>query len=503
MKNEKILQRNAVSLLRKTAGLFLLLLAGFFQHSIAQVGTTDSTALVALYNSTNGAGWSSSQNWLIGPVASWQGITVTGGRVTEVYLPFNNLSGKLPDQLKKLTALTFLGLPGNAISGKVPASLGNLKSLRNLDLSENNLTGSIPLSIIYLRELKVLNLSRNQLSGTIPASIGLLCNLVTLNLASNKLSGTIPVSIALLQKLTDLFLENNRLTGSIPFSIGFLGNVKQVYLLNNQISGTIPSSVGLLDSLVYFNVANNQLTGSVPASVNNLTRLYLFNIEGNKIENLPNLSGIASLFQLVVSNNKLTFADIEPNISKTLPGSYAPQDSVGTTQVVYVCEGDSLILSADVIEPSPNNSYVWFKSDFSFISESSSSPLLVIPNATIENSGTYLAEISNSNVPDLFLYRKAIYATVTSCAADVVLARSGDTKIYPAPFYNDATIEVTTPRQENLAITIQDANGHVVTTRSGLKTNVKISFGAELKRGFYYITSQHGQKRDVIRVIKK
>jgi hypothetical protein len=502
MKNKRLLQRKLSKLYAVVWMVaFSLLLPAY--KAMAQVTVADSTALVALYNGTAGANWFSATNWLAGPVGTWQGVTVANKRVTEIYLPFNNMTGALPDQLKKLTDLRFLGLPGNQLSGPIPSSLSNLKKLTTLDLSENKFTGSIPASLTFLTKLTNLNLSRNTLSGKIPGTIGLLYNLTYLNLAQNGLTGSIPVSIALMSGLKDLFLENNQLSGNIPAAIGFLEKAEQVYLYGNKLCGPIPSMVGSMDSLVYFNVSSNQLTGAVPSSVASLSRIYLFSIENNQIVDLPNLSGVPSLFQLIVGSNRLTFADIEPNLSKMLPGSYAPQDSVGTNNTITVCEGDSLVLSADVLEASPNNSFMWFKTDFSYISDVSSSPFLILPNVTTADAGVYITEITNSNVPDLYLYRKAVSVQVNTCPVTEATARNGATQVYPAPFEREATVAVTTAKDENLALVVMDEKGHIVSRLDSLKTNTKISIGAELPRGLYYLKSNHGGRNEVVRIIKK
>ena len=55
---------------------------------------TDKEALIALYNSTNGAQWSDNTKWLTdAPVGEWYGVTVEGGRVVKLELENNNLQG--------------------------------------------------------------------------------------------------------------------------------------------------------------------------------------------------------------------------------------------------------------------------------------------------------------------------------------------------------------------------------------------------------------------------
>ena len=94
---------------------------------------SDCEALSDLYDETEGSEWSQSGNWLTeSPLAQWHGVTVSGGRVTEVNLGGNNLSGEIPD------------LEG----------LGNLKTL---DLSDNEeLGGELPLGLMDLLSLETL-----------------------------------------------------------------------------------------------------------------------------------------------------------------------------------------------------------------------------------------------------------------------------------------------------------------------------------------------------------
>ena len=65
--------------------------AGFQANSTVNLSINldrqaDSLALVELYNSTNGPGWTNNDNWLTGSIDTWYGITVSGDRVTEINL---------------------------------------------------------------------------------------------------------------------------------------------------------------------------------------------------------------------------------------------------------------------------------------------------------------------------------------------------------------------------------------------------------------------------------
>jgi Leucine-rich repeat (LRR) protein len=106
--------------------------------------TIDSLALVDLYNSTNGAGWMHTTNWLTSaPISSWYGVTVQSGRVTVINLPYNNLQGSIPNSIGNLSALTELHLDHNKLNGNIPASVNNLGNVWNLVLNNNQLSGDL------------------------------------------------------------------------------------------------------------------------------------------------------------------------------------------------------------------------------------------------------------------------------------------------------------------------------------------------------------------------
>ena len=65
---------------------------------------TDRAALAALYNATDGENWYDN-NWLSdAPLGEWRGVTTNDdGRVIELSLSYNKLSGELPPELVSLS----------------------------------------------------------------------------------------------------------------------------------------------------------------------------------------------------------------------------------------------------------------------------------------------------------------------------------------------------------------------------------------------------------------
>ncbi len=186
---------------------------------------TDSLALVALYNATDGPNWTNSENWLTGPVSTWYGIVMGNDRVTEIWLGQNNLSDSLPASLGQLSSLEILDLGGNGLGGSILEEIGNLVNLRYLWLWGNQMTGTIPASLGQLSNLNILSLNGNNLTGNIPAELGWCNNLWAINLDWNFLDGEIPVELCNIENLSSAnFASNNFDEGSCAAVTCLLSN---------------------------------------------------------------------------------------------------------------------------------------------------------------------------------------------------------------------------------------------------------------------------------------
>ena len=111
-----------------------------------RVVVSQQDALTALYQSTGGPDWFDSRNWGTSrPLRDWHGITVDDdGRVTELNLSNNGLTGPIPPELGNLTSLRKLNLSSNGLTGPIPPELGNLTRLTTLNLGNNDPHGADP-----------------------------------------------------------------------------------------------------------------------------------------------------------------------------------------------------------------------------------------------------------------------------------------------------------------------------------------------------------------------
>ena len=128
------------TLLTLLPAVLLCLAAG--AHAQQGSVATDTAALQALYNSTNGANWTDNTNWTSDmALSTWHGVATNGdGRVTRLELQENGLNGTLPTELENLTHLESLLLDRNyALTGPLPDGLRKLSALATVDLTDTEL----------------------------------------------------------------------------------------------------------------------------------------------------------------------------------------------------------------------------------------------------------------------------------------------------------------------------------------------------------------------------
>lgn len=218
------------------------------ENEFDKIMAQEREALIALYKAAGGDNWTDNTNWCSDkPFNEWYGVSFWNGHVRGLHLAENNLTGEIPAEIGKLTALEFLDLSWNQLNGNIPEEIGNFKNLRYFSLSQNQLNSTIPESIGNLSELQTLSIDNCKINGPIPESIGNLSALEYLNLGYNQLNGSIPESIGKLTSLHDLWINDNELTGTLPVSMAKLNLLENINLCGNIMSGHIPDEVTACD----------------------------------------------------------------------------------------------------------------------------------------------------------------------------------------------------------------------------------------------------------------
>ena len=244
--------------------------------------------LALLYEALGGPGWRNSTNWLTdAPLETWWGIQVDeSGRVSDIQLFSNRLSGRIPSRIGRFPHLRRLRLDANQIRGPIPPELGELTELRRLELNANDLRGAIPRELGKLEKLERLFLHDNQLVGALPPEFGNLVDLRLFWARNNLLEGPIPPELGALTRLEWLDLIGNRLEGPLPRELGELARLRYLDLNRNRLSGPLPPELGRLARLEQLSLADNMLAGPLPPGLGRLARLDELNLQNN-----PELAG--------------------------------------------------------------------------------------------------------------------------------------------------------------------------------------------------------------------
>lgn len=311
-------------------------------------------------------------------------------QLQNLYLGQNELEGEIPD-FSNLPNLRILNVENNELTGPL-FEFSDLPALEELFLGNNNLTGNI-LDFQNYPDLRTLELSGNDLTGTIPDFSGLPV-LQNLRLGFNDLEGTIP-DFSQIPELKVLDISRAGVEGNLPTFTGCPA-VEKISLIGNELGGAVPDY------------------SSLP--------LITLRLQENNFENLPDLSvlnnwGNFNTNGFLVHENRLTFADILPNMAAENSGywQYAPQDSIGQSETVLLLPGASYTIDLMVDEGINTNVYTWFK-DGLFYQTLNGVNELTFTNLQSSDAGTYTCEVSNAAAPDLTLYSRPVTLTLCTLA---------------------------------------------------------------------------------------
>lgn len=283
--------------------LFFLLLSNF-AFSQYSISTVERSALISLYQTTNGDKWS--QSWdLTKDPQNWYGIKIKNHSVTEINLRGNALVGNFPANLATFTNLQVLDLSNNNLAGEVSPSLSSLSQLISLSINDNQLTGDPTSALSSLSSLTELSIGHNKFS--IADVDGFLQNfpqLKSLDIASLNLTA-LPQKLSTLSALENLDLSDNQLKTGFS-NLSNLINLKELNLSGNQLM-VLPVELGNLTQLTALNLSRNLLATNYEAPLNNLTNLEWLSLENNLLENTPhNIGRFTKLVHLNLGRNLIS-----------------------------------------------------------------------------------------------------------------------------------------------------------------------------------------------------
>ncbi|WP_419947848.1 leucine-rich repeat domain-containing protein [Candidatus Palauibacter sp.] len=249
----------------------------------------DRADLMKLYEAMGGEGWTNATKWgTDAPLGEWTGVAVDPrtGRVAGINLSRNNLTGRIPPEIRSIRQLEFLRLDNNDLEGEIPPEIGDLPELVRLDLDGNRLTGRIPPEIGNLRKLRTLWLGGDGLTGPIPPELGKLSRLEALHLYKAGFEGSIPPELGSLTRLRVLEISDTGIAGPIPEALGGLRSLRELHLTRNRLTGPLPESLGRLTSLGLLILVDNEIDGPLPETFGFARSLYRVWLQDN-----PGLSG--------------------------------------------------------------------------------------------------------------------------------------------------------------------------------------------------------------------
>ncbi|MFY0608666.1 MAG: cadherin domain-containing protein, partial [Cyclobacteriaceae bacterium] len=338
--------------------------------------TADMSALLTIYNETDGASWTRQNNWSLGtPLRDWDDVTMPEGstRVTAVNLSNNNLTGSFPSiPSGALTSMTTLNLSGNDLTS-LP-TLTNLSGLTSLDVSDNKLTfesleGNTGITgIVYSPQQTALrrisSLEQQGASYEMDRAVPGTSNSYAWkkrNLTTNAVTDITNSGSSYTLSITDFSDEGGYYaevtssavpdltitTAEIVIKVSSLE--RDFAALQNIFDGMngadwtginwatesdqlLWSGVGFTsnnDRVISLDLSNANLRGDLPEDILDIAGLTTINLAGNRITSIPDFSSLANLTSVDVSGNSLEFDDLAPNMDLSGTIVYAAQRLVG------------------------------------------------------------------------------------------------------------------------------------------------------------------------------
>ena len=265
--------------------------------------------------------------------------------------------------------------------------------------------------------------------------------------------------------------------------------------------------------VVSLDLSDNNLTGTIPSSINALSALKFLNVSDNEISSIDDISSVPVSAIVTISNNRISFASIVPNM--LVIDSYEGQviDDVDTFRIIV---GGSL--SMNISDDHGGNSYQWYKDGNSI--EDATDRVYAIGNVSLGDSGVYYASIGNSATQsNIMILRDSIYVfindTITTDPMDTmktdpidnptsIVVPYSSLSAYPNPAKDILYIANHANDALQLSIKINTIEGKLVFHKSDV--SIRDRYGIDISKlssGIYYVHLMYEGRTSVTKIVKE
>ena len=250
----------------------------------------------------------------------------------------------------------------------------------------------------------------------------------------------------------------------------------------------------------------NHLTGEVPKSLLDMTGLTTINLSGHELKSFPNVSRLPKLTALNISNNRLGFQHIVPNVG-IVNITYTPQKRYGEVRYDTLDAGGGALLAIDFM--GTKATYDWkfapLKPGRPFNDETvqtvGNTRLLQIDNLNFDSQGTYRVFVKHPDAPNLTLEgrnqnimaKTNVFGNITKSGSP--LTTGGEVFIYrqtpQGPFIKEDSSIITANGRYGIRDVV--LGNFVIQVKPNRTTNKNII-------QTYYISSETYKKADTLKL---
>ena len=286
-----------------------------------------------------------------------------------------------------------------------------------------------------------------------------------------------------------------------------MSELRRLNLAGNSLGGSIPNDLGGLSELRELDISDNKLAGIVPIEFAEFSNVLIMDLSNNRLDSLPDFSlfpiaDIISVFD--VSNNRLGFTDIVPNVG--FLSSYSPQRLVDAADYRIINGGSSVVLT--VSDRHAGNEYFWYKDGE--VIETSDSWSYEISNFNVLDGGIYHVEIRNPGASELVLVRDRITLFFSGVVDSRLIAGFADDalvdiQMYPNPVLDRLYIGNSGDNTIEIDIELIDSKGVRLFRYIDVLLDVGCIHSVDMSSfapGVYYIRLMYGEETKTMKILK-